>query len=196
MRLTLDLNTIDGYRTFLRVKSLPVYRFTGREAWFPDEYAGAVGLIAADSRAAAYSPLPGLFDYQRDIAALAVRKRKFAVFADCGLGKTLNNRKLYPGVPVRPDDADGEGDTKHICPLQLGVIDRSVRLYTNPGEIVFSPFAGVGSEGYVALRRGRRFYGVELKEEYHRAALLNLARAAEKATDTAEPSLFAEASDV
>lgn len=68
----------------------------------------------------------------------------------------------------------GEEDTKHIAPLQLGVIDRLVRLYTNPGEIVFSPFAGIGSEGYPALKRGRRFYGCEIKPEYHAAALANL----------------------
>lgn len=64
----------------------------------------------------------------------------------------------------------GEGDTKHICPLQLDVIERLVRLYTNAGEIVFSPFAGIGSEGYKALLLGRRFYGIELKPEYHVAA--------------------------
>ncbi len=68
----------------------------------------------------------------------------------------------------------GSEDTKHICPLQLPVIDRLVRLYTNPGEIVFSPFAGIGSEGYIALKQGRRFIGAELKDEYHAAALLNL----------------------
>lgn len=71
----------------------------------------------------------------------------------------------------------GENDTKHICPLQLGVIDRCVRLYSNPGEIVFSPFTGIGSEGYTALKLGRRFYGCELKEEYHRAAMVNMERA-------------------
>ena len=72
----------------------------------------------------------------------------------------------------------GEDDTKHICPLQLSVIDRVVRLYTNPGEIVFSPFAGIGSEGYQAVKLGRRFYGCELKPEYHTKAMENLHRAA------------------
>ena len=71
----------------------------------------------------------------------------------------------------------GEDDTKHICPLQLGVIDRLVRLYSNPGEIVFSPFTGIGSEGFKALELGRRFYGCELKAEYHAAACKNLERA-------------------
>mgnify|MGYP000925283195 FL=1 len=73
--------------------------------------------------------------------------------------------------------AKGENDTKHICPLQLGVIDRLVRLYSNPGEIVFSPFAGIGSEGYVALKLGRRFYGCEIKDEYYAAAIANCKRA-------------------
>lgn len=71
----------------------------------------------------------------------------------------------------------GEGDTKHICPLQLGVIDRLVRLYSNRGEVVFSPFAGIGSEGHVAVKRGRRFYGCELKDEYYATARKNIALA-------------------
>lgn len=77
-------------------------------------------------------------------------------------------------------EARSEDDTKHICPLQLDVIDRLVRLYSNPGEIVFSPFTGIGSEGYVALQNGRRFYGCELKPEYHAQALKNLAKAQRK----------------
>lgn len=77
----------------------------------------------------------------------------------------------------------GVDDTKHICPLQLDVIDRIVRLYSNPGELVFSPFAGIGSEGFVALNRGRRFYGCEIKREYHTAALANLERAIRQRKD-------------
>lgn len=71
----------------------------------------------------------------------------------------------------------GDDDTKHICPLQLGLIERLVKLYTNPGEIVFSPFAGIGSEGFCAVKLGRRFYGTEIKDEYIAAAKKNLARA-------------------
>lgn len=85
----------------------------------------------------------------------------------------------------------GEDDTKHICPLQLDVIDRLVRLYSDPGEIVFSPFTGIGSEGYQAVKRGRRFYGCELKEEYHAAALLNLRRAEQEAYAIEQEHLFA-----
>lgn len=85
----------------------------------------------------------------------------------------------------------GEGDTKHICPLQLPVIDRLVRLYSNPGDVVFSPFAGIGSEGVVAVGLGRRFYGCELKDEYHATACRNLAAAERKAKSAATvPDLF------
>jgi len=71
----------------------------------------------------------------------------------------------------------GEDDTKHICPLQLSVIKRLVKLYTNPGEMVLSPFAGIGSEGVESIKAGRRFYGCEIKDEYFSAACKNLARA-------------------
>lgn len=67
-------------------------------------------------------------------------------------------------------------DEKHICPLQLGVIERCIQLWTNPGEIVFSPFAGIGSELYVALQQGRKGIGIELKESYFKAAKKNLER--------------------
>jgi hypothetical protein len=85
----------------------------------------------------------------------------------------------------------GENDTKHICPLQLGVIDRLIRLYTNPGEIVFSPFAGIGSEGYTAVKLGRRFYGCELKDEYHAAARKNLKRAESAVASESTSLLYA-----
>ena len=77
---------------------------------------------------------------------------------------TLNAR-------VARDDAD----ERHICPLQLDFIDRCVRLWSNPGETVLSPFAGIGSEGYMAVKRGRRFVGIELKPSYWRTACQNLA---------------------
>lgn len=65
-------------------------------------------------------------------------------------------------------------DEKHICPLQLGTIERCIKLYSNPGELVLSPFAGIGSEGYEAVRLGRRFVGCELKPAYWRVAVNNL----------------------
>lgn len=86
----------------------------------------------------------------------------------------------------------GENDTKHICPLQLGVIDRLIRLYSNRGELVFSPFAGIGSEGYMALKNHRRFYGCELKQEYYDAAIRNLERAITERESTKQSALFQE----
>lgn len=65
-------------------------------------------------------------------------------------------------------------DERHICPLQLGTIERCIRLWSNKGETVLSPFAGIGSEGHVALKNGRKFIGCELKESYWRTAVRNL----------------------
>jgi hypothetical protein len=97
--------------------------------------------------------------------------------------------------------AKSDEDTKHICPLQLEVIRRCVLLYSDPGELVFSPFTGIGSEGYVSLggkspKTGRsiadtrRFYGCELKPEYHKQALKNLTKAVEQSQSTKEALLF------
>lgn len=86
----------------------------------------------------------------------------------------------------------GENDTRHICPLQIEVIRRCVRLFSNPGELVLSPFAGIGSEGVVALRQGRRFVGWELKPEYHERAKRELAAAERHAAKMEAGELFAE----
>lgn len=64
--------------------------------------------------------------------------------------------------------AKDDDDEKHVCPLQLDLIERAVRMWSNPDDVVLSPFMGVGSEGYVALKTGRRFCGVELKPAYFR----------------------------
>ncbi|MGE3795939.1 MAG: site-specific DNA-methyltransferase [Dehalococcoidia bacterium] len=72
-----------------------------------------------------------------------------------------------------------KNDERHVAPLQLGVIERCVRLWSNAGETVLSPFAGIGSEGYEAVRLGRRFVGVELKPEYFEVAARNLRQAEE-----------------
>ena len=88
MRITLDPSSVTDYAKFLRIKSLPKYSFTGRTGEFPDEYASFVGGKRPRTTTTEYKPEPWLFDYQRDIAAMCVRKRRFSVFADCGLGKT------------------------------------------------------------------------------------------------------------
>lgn len=63
-------------------------------------------------------------------------------------------------------DAKDDEDERHICPLQLDVIERCIALWSNPGDVVASPFAGIGSEGYQALKMGRKFIGAELKDSY------------------------------
>lgn len=73
-------------------------------------------------------------------------------------------------------------DERHLAPLQLGVIRRMVLLYTNPGELVFSPFGGIASEGVVALREGRRYQGIELKPSYWRTGIANLRGISEQPT--------------
>jgi DNA modification methylase len=70
-----------------------------------------------------------------------------------------------------------EEDERHICPLQLDVIERAVHLWSNPGDVVLSPFAGIGSEGHVALSMGRKFVGAELKRSYYDQAVRNLVSA-------------------
>lgn len=77
--------------------------------------------------------------------------------------------------------ARGADDEKHICPLQLGTIERCVKLYSNPSETVLSPFAGIGSEGYQAILLGRKFVGIELKPEYYQIAVNNLQNAEQEA---------------
>ena len=77
-------------------------------------------------------------------------------------------------------EARAEPDERHVAPLQLGTIERCIRLWSNPGETVLSPFAGIGSEGYEAILRDRQFIGIELKPEYAATAHRNLERAVTK----------------
>ena len=83
--------------------------------------------------------------------------------------------------------AKANNDERHICPLQLPFIDRCVRLWSNPGELVLTPFAGIGSELYQAVKRDRRAIGIELKPEYWATAVDNLTRLE---AEMAAPSLF------
>lgn len=81
---------------------------------------------------------------------------------------------INPSDTLQYRSARDHADERHICPLQLEVIRRAVRLWTNPKDVVLSPFMGIGSEGYVAIQEGRRFLGFELKESYFRQATSNL----------------------
>ena len=78
---------------------------------------------------------------------------------------TVNQTKVLNGR-----QAKGEQDEKHICPLQLDVIERCLTLYSNPGDLVLDPFNGIGSTGYQAIKMGRRYIGCELKPEYAKQA--------------------------
>lgn len=89
---------------------------------------------------------------------------------------------INPSDTLQYRSARENEDERHICPLQLQVIRRAVHLWSNPGDVVFSPFAGIGSEGYVAIEEGRRFIGIELKKSYWDQARKNLTAATLKPT--------------
>lgn len=84
-------------------------------------------------------------------------------------------------------EGTAQGDEKHICPLQLSVIERLVHLWSNEGEVVFTPFLGIGSEIYVAVKNNRRGIGCELKDSYFATAVANIKKAEYKSQ---QPTLF------
>lgn len=96
------------------------------------------------------------------------RWRRYAspVWMDIDFTDTLNGRA-----------AREEPDEKHVCPMALDITRRALTLWSNPGDVVFSPFAGIGSEGYVSIEMGRKFIGAELKKSYYEQACRNLANA-------------------
>ena len=81
-------------------------------------------------------------------------------------------------LPFR--DSKEEDDEKHVHPLQLDVIDRLVELYSNPNEVILTPFMGVGSEVFSPVSMGRKAIGIELKDSYFKQAKLNLAEASKR----------------
>jgi DNA modification methylase len=87
------------------------------------------------------------------------------------------------GNTLQVRSAREHADERHLCALQLGVIRRSIRLWSNPNDVVWSPFTGIGSEGVVSLEEGRRFVGAELKGSYYRQAVRNLEIATNQAGD-------------
>jgi hypothetical protein len=84
---------------------------------------------------------------------------------------------INPSDTLQYRSAREHNDERHICPLQLEVIRRAIKLWSNPGDVVWSPFTGIGSEGFVALEMGRRFLGSELKRSYYEQATRNLGNA-------------------
>jgi hypothetical protein len=95
---------------------------------------------------------------------------------------------INPSDTLQRTSAREEDDERHICPLQLEVIQRALHLWSKEGDLVLSPFAGIGSEGYMATKMGRRFVGCELKQSYFRQACLNLQ--AVEHDDKGQTSLF------
>jgi DNA modification methylase len=98
-----------------------------------------------------------------DLPVMLWQKYASPIWTDIKQGRTLNK------LPARDDN-----DEKHMCPLQLDVIERCIHLWTNKGDVVFSPFTGIGSEGYCAVKMGRRFIGTELKPAYFNLAVQNI----------------------
>lgn len=112
-----------------------------------------------------------------------------------GLRSMKDNGEVYPvfrGIretdTLNTDSAKSAEDERHVCPLQLPLIERCIRMWSNKGEKVLSPFMGVGSEGYKSLLLYRKFVGIELNPRYYSVASKNLARAVE--TRGAQQSLF------
>lgn len=85
-----------------------------------------------------------------------------------------------------------ENDERHVCPLQLDVIERCVELWSNPGDVVLDPFDGIGSTGYQALKMGRKHIGVELKESYFDLAVENCCKAEQESEMERDPSVQSE----
>jgi hypothetical protein len=98
-----------------------------------------------------------------DLPVMMWQKYASPIWSDIDQGRTLNK------LPARD-----ENDEKHMCPLQLDVIERCIHLWTNRGDLIFSPFTGIGSEGYCAVKMGRRFVGTELKPQYWDLAVENI----------------------
>ena len=96
------------------------------------------------------------------------RWRRYAspVWMDINFSNTLN------AAAARDNE-----DERHVCPMALDLIERAMYLWSNPGDVVFDPFSGVGSTGYQAIKMGRKFIGSELKESYFRQAVKNIAAA-------------------
>lgn len=121
---------------------------------------------------------PSTFKVTGDMSIDVWQRYASPVWMDINQSRTLNGRM-----------AREEADDRHICPLQLDVIERCLELWSNEGDVVLSPFAGIGSEGVCSVQSGRKFIGVELKQSYFDWACKFLADEEAKLN---QPSLFEE----
>ena len=99
--------------------------------------------------------------------------------------KLVTSKKLNKGGIKETDTlqvrmARDAQDERHLCPLQLSVIERCIKLWSNPGDLILDPFAGIGSTGYVALQNKRKFLGIELKESYWKVGCQYLLKSTQK----------------
>lgn len=114
------------------------------------------------------------FEQKGDLSIDVWQRYASPVWMDIRQGRTLNNFR----------EGKDEGDVRHLCPLQLDVIERCLQLWSNKGDVVLSPFMGIGSEGYCSLQLGRKFVGVELKRSYFDVAVKNLESACKQVATT------------
>lgn len=161
MMIHFNSSRLEDYRTFLKVRRCPVYRFHGGECYVPDEYAGMLGLQTNDHQVCKYVPHPQMFDYQAAIAEIAIRKQKYAVFADCGLGKTL----IFLDFARHAAGATGK-KVLIVSPLMVcrQTVNEAVKFYGQDcgiRQIVaadlpywLSSGTGIGVTNYDAIREG------------------------------------------
>ena len=139
----------------------------------PHGFARYVGSVSPRANAEGLHPSPHARKKSSADASIDIwRRYAEPVWWDISQTNVLNYK-------VAKDDRD----EKHICPLQLDVIERCLEIWTLPGDVVLSPFAGIGSEGFVSVKLGRKFIGVELKESYYRRACRNLSDAVTERDD-------------
>lgn len=129
-----------------------------------------------------------LFPFQRDITTWALKRGRAAIFAETGLGKSFMELAWADAVHRETGgdilhlaplavSAQMQKDEAHISPLQLDVIERCIDLWSMPGDVVLTPFLGIGSEVFGAIEMGRRGIGFELKPSYFKQAVKNLREA-------------------
>jgi DNA modification methylase len=144
-------------------QGIPDYLVTMRKPGDnPEPVAGEFDHFAGD---------PSTFKQQGKLSIDVWQKYASPVWMDINPSNTLQHRS------ARADE-----DERHICPLQLDVIERGLQMWSNEGDIVLSPFMGIASEGYMAIKHRRRFVGIELKDTYYEQAAKNMARAEKEAT--------------